>query len=104
MKEFFKRLLRKQVSAEQYIHNPKLRKELLQDPDVKGYINPLWEIEVVHNGKSLIKMPFCFLIHTHLKDYGFDPDSKMSNTPIIVFRTSGKGEARIPLFVKKLWG
>lgn len=101
MKKFFQKLFKKPVSAEEYLHNPKLRKELIPDPKVQKYINPLWEIEVTHKGKQLIKMPFCFLIHTHLKDYGFDKNLQDYETPIVIFRTSEKGEAKIPLFTKK---
>lgn len=101
MKNFLNKIFKKKVSPEEFLYNPALRKELLPDPNVKKYINRLWEIEVKHKGQTLVKMPFFFMVHTHLKDYGFDKNLQSEETPIVIFRTSEKGEAKIPLFTKK---
>lgn len=79
------------------------RKGMINNPNVTRYINPMWEVEVTHKGKQLIKMPFCFLVHTHLKDYGFDPDKmRDEETPKVILRLAPGKEAALPLFIRNL--
>jgi len=81
---------------------PTITKLEAKPEKVSGYINPIWEIEVSHRGKQLVKMPLCFLVHTHLKDYGFNPDDLVNDSPDIIFRLGKGSEAKLKLFVKDL--
>lgn len=86
----------------------KTEKPVLVDEKVLGYINPIWEVEIVdYDGKQITKMPFCFMVHTYLKDYGFSPDSQVTKSPEIILRIGKGAEAKLPLFVKSIksdWG
>jgi hypothetical protein len=70
--------------------------------DVLGYINPTWEIEIKDaDGKQVVKMPFCFMVHQYLKMYGFDPDAKLLNPSAdIILRIAPGSEAKLPLFIQ----
>lgn len=69
--------------------------------EAKSFLNPVWGIKVTYNGKVLIEMPFSFLVHTHLKDYGFDPDAKTENPPEVYLMLDRDKWAKIPLFLNR---
>ena len=72
-------------------------------PNEKTFINPTWEIEVrTSSGRVITKLPFCFMVHTYLKDYGFDPDFKLINpTADVILRLDTKAEAKLPLYLNE---
>ncbi len=72
----------------------------IEQPKILGYINPLWEIEVTWKGQTQIRMPFCNLVHTHLKDYGFEPDKKTFTPPTVILKIGPGQEIKLPLFIK----
>lgn len=69
--------------------------------EAEHYLNPTWGIKVTHKGKTLIEMPFSFIVHTHLKDYGFSPDELKENSPEIFLILDKDKWAKIPLFLNK---
>lgn len=80
----------------------------LQNEENLGFINPMWEIEVikkVQSEKGLIieqvtKLPFLYIIHQYLKDYGFNPNIKEGF--IVVVRIGSGAEIKLALFLEKL--
>lgn len=73
--------------------------EGMEQPKSLGFLNPLWRIKAFHNGQELISLPLVFMVHTYLKDYGFEPDKK-TNPSLIVVIDTGSGEIKMPMFIK----
>lgn len=72
-------------------------------PKNSAYLNGMVGIKVIsYAGKTLIEMPLSFLVHTHLKDYGFDPDSMTKYSPqiVLMFNDSPDKWVKIPLYIK----
>lgn len=65
------------------------------------FINPMWEIEIKHKGETLTKQPFCFMIHSYLKEFGFKPDEKTNPSIEVCLITSKSGVAKMNLFLNK---
>lgn len=74
-------------------------KEKMEPPETWGYLNPLWKIIITHKGQELTSMPFCYMVNTYLKDYGFEPEKKMEPA-ICVCLDTGSGQIKMPLFIK----
>lgn len=84
--------------------------KLTPDPDYKGYdtsiedgciINPIWQMRVTRNGQELTGMPLIYWVHSHLKQYGFDPDNKLrdNQTKVEIMMEIGK-TVRFPMYIK----
>lgn len=79
-------------------------KEKLTPQQSLGYINPLWEVNVYSpNGDKIISKNLLHIVHTYLKDYGFEPDNQ-TNPSLIVGLKNSMGEMRMPLFIKQDMG
>lgn len=80
------------------------QKEAMQKPVSMGYLNPLWEINVyTSKGEKLISKNLLHIVHTYLKDYGFNPDGQ-TNPSLIIGLKNSMGEIKMPLFLKKDMG
>lgn len=76
------------------------KKGLELNPEIFGYLNPIWKIKVMIDGKEAVSMPFCFMAHAYLKDYGFDPDNNIDKNPKVCLEIAPGQEIRMPLYLK----
>ncbi len=76
------------------------QKGLDLDPEVYGYINPFLKISFEYEGKEITSMPLCFMAHAYLKDYGFDPDSKISSLKLTLTFAPGN-QVKLPFYLQK---
>lgn len=90
----------------QWLKNLRPLPQGVQDLNPKGYLNPLCEVEVLglkhkDGTPNVFKQPFIFMVHTYLKDYGWDPESQIDKkTPVVVFRMAAGSELHFPLYIK----
>jgi len=94
----------KSVKKESVVHIFPQQKIKRAEPnfssEAKAFLNTNWEIEVLDGrGRQLTKMPFCYLVHTYLKDYGFNPDAQLKPSPVVCLRLSPESVAKMPLFI-----
>ncbi len=93
MEKFFDKFRKKKVDF-------KLNTTGMKNPETLGYFNPLWSVNFSHKGKDLGTLPLFFVLMTYLKDYGFEPETKL-DPPICVTIDIGGPIVKFPLTTTK---
>lgn len=94
LKEFAKNLAQK--AKEVFVNKSPFSK-----PDIKGYINPFIDIEVICKGESLLHESLAMIINTRMKDYNLLEGYDIQKAEIILRLPTG-GQMNFPLIVKSL--
>lgn len=65
-------------------------------------INPIWQMAVYNKDRKIVTgMPLLFWVHSHLKNYGFNPDYDLRSSDVKVRISMDVGKyVQFPLYIK----
>ena len=98
IKTFF-RVLR-ELKEEESLRQ-KMKKDGREFRKVNLQINPCCNIEANYDNKNIMRLPLFYMIHSFLKDYNYDPESKQDKPIIISIKCSPDIEFDFPLYVSR---
>ena len=78
-----------------------LKKDGYEVRQTKVQLNPCSNIEAFYQGKSILKLPFFYMIESFMKDYNYEPELKQDEPLLIRITVSPDIYFDFPLYVKK---
>jgi hypothetical protein len=92
-------------TSQGHIIDPEKNKKLLNlKTEIKGFLNPFIDVEVIYKGESLLHESLSMLVNTRMKDYGlFEnyPEEALYQSEIILRLPTGS-QMNFPLVLKSL--